>query len=76
MFRRPAPWSLKSYLIIEAILAAPTIALIAMVLWANLSPVHGFSVPELMWPAVVFAIVSLLPWLIGYRLLRTWRHAG
>jgi hypothetical protein len=76
MLRRPALWSLKSYLIIEAVLAAPTLAFIALVLLANLSPSHGFSPSELLWPVLVFVVVSLTPWLLGYRLLRTWRDAG
>jgi hypothetical protein len=73
---RPSKRSLRVYLLAEAGLSVPTLAFFVVVLQANLAPAHGFSLGELTWPLAVFVVLSLTPWLTGYRLLDSWRRAG
>jgi hypothetical protein len=55
------------YLFVEALFALPTIMFFVMVLIANISPAHGFSVDELVWPSVVFVICSVIPYWLGLK---------
>jgi hypothetical protein len=68
--RRPTADSLKIYVIVEGLLAAPSLAFMGMVLFAHLSPAHGFSIRELGFPVAVFVVASGAPWLIAWSLLR------
>jgi hypothetical protein len=52
---------LKVYVVVELILAAPSVLFFVMIVCANMSPAHGFSVGELMIPVPVFIIFSVVP---------------
>ena len=51
----------RLYLVAETILALPTLLFIIWIAVANMSPAHGFSVGELLVPAIVFSVFSVLP---------------
>ncbi len=54
----------KAYVASELILLLPNICFFLLIVWANLSPAHGFSVGELFFPILVTVIFSLVPlWL-------------
>ena len=55
------------YLIVEAILAAPTLLFFIWIALANQSPSHGLSVGELFIPIIVFTAASVLPMWLGLR---------
>ena len=49
---------LRLYVISECLLALPTVAFFALVIAANMSPAHGFSITELMIPLVAQSYLS------------------
>jgi len=61
---------LKIYVIVELLLAAPSAVFFILVLSANLSPAHGFSVRELIIPVSVFAVFTSVPLSVAIALLR------
>jgi len=64
-FRRLVP-----YLVLELVLATPSVLFFLMVLAANLGPSHGFSIGELIVPVPIFALFSGMPLLWAFRLRR------
>ena len=64
-FRRPV-----TYVVLEFVLAAPSVFFFLMVLWANLGPSHGFSIGELIVPVPILALFSGVPLLWAFRLRR------
>jgi hypothetical protein len=52
---------IRLYLIAEAILATPTLLFLVWVAAANISSPHGFSVGELLVPALMFFLCSAMP---------------
>jgi hypothetical protein len=62
------PKAVRVYRFGEPLMALPSIGFFGSVLWANMSPAHGFSLPELTIPVVVFVLFTVLP-LIGSRRL-------
>jgi len=50
------------------LVAIPSVLFIVMVVVGNLSPSHGFSIGELLVPAPVFLVASVVPFTIGCRL--------
>lgn len=53
------------YLVVETILAAPTMLFFFLVVLANLTRSHGFSVGELVIPVIVFAVATAIPFWWG-----------
>lgn len=66
---RDASW-LPIYLILEAVLAIPSLLMFVIIVAANLSAAHGFSVGELPVPAVVFLAASGAPFIYAFILWR------
>lgn len=62
------------YLVIEPLLAMPTLVFFFLVLWANISPSHGFSVAELSIPVLVFVVCTVVPWTWAAMLFRSRAH--
>jgi hypothetical protein len=52
---------IKTYIISEIVLLLPSILFFIGIVWANLSPAHGFSVGELLFPVLVTMIFSFVP---------------
>ena len=50
-----------TYIISELVLSIPNILFVAAILWANLSPAHGFSTGELFVPLNVMLVCSAVP---------------
>ncbi len=59
------------YRVSEAVLALPSILFFGWVLVAHMSPAHGFSVPELTGPVLVFGLFTLVPFVLSFRIPRT-----
>ena len=51
----------KTYIVSELILMIPNVIFFLFVIWANLSPAHGFSVSELLFPTLVMMVFSMIP---------------
>ncbi|HEX8177234.1 MAG TPA: hypothetical protein VF543_19250 [Pyrinomonadaceae bacterium] len=51
----------KTYIVSELILMIPNVLFFLFIIWANLSPAHGFSIGELFIPALVMIVFSLIP---------------
>lgn len=62
---------LALYFIGEFLLSVPSILTFIFVAAANLSPNHGFSVGELVFPGTTFIFVTVIPVLIGLSALLT-----
>ena len=69
-FRKPV---VKLYVVSECLLSLPTLAFFGMVILANLSQGHGFSIGELFFPLVVFSIYTIAPLYIA---LQDWRKGN
>ncbi|MCB9385258.1 MAG: hypothetical protein H6509_11630 [Bryobacterales bacterium] len=67
---------LRFYLAFEILLALPTVILFAMIAISNAPPGLAFSPLDLMLPAVPFTLVSVLPVLYAWRVLRSLRAHG
>ena len=52
---------LGTYIVSELVLSLPNVLFVATVLWANLSPAHGFSIAELLAPSMVMLVFSAVP---------------
>jgi hypothetical protein len=70
LIRKPA--KIKLYLVAEAVLALPGLAMFIMVVCRNMGPAHGFSIGELSVPGPIFVFVSLIPFTIAYRLRKVY----
>ena len=66
-FRKPV---VRLYVVSECLLALSTVAFFGMVVLANLTPSHGFSLGELFFPLMVFSIYTIAPLYIA---LQDWR---
>jgi hypothetical protein len=54
----------KTYVASELILLLPNACFFLIVIWANQSPTHGFSIAELFFPLLVMLLFSFVPlWL-------------
>jgi hypothetical protein len=62
---------LALYFGVEFLLAGPSILTFIFVAAANLSPNHGFSVGELVFPGTTFIFVTVIPVIIGVGSLLT-----
>ncbi len=60
------------YVICESLLSVASIVFFGVILIANVSPVHGFSVGEMIWPLMVFIGFSAIPLYLG---IRAWRRS-
>jgi hypothetical protein len=60
----------KIYMISEIFAAIPSLFFFIVVALANLNPVHGFSVRELLFPALVMILFTIVPLLIAVRMWR------
>ena len=58
---------LKTYILSEIILSIPNILFFLAIVWANLSPAHGFSVRELLFPVMVMIAFSVIPVVLAFR---------
>lgn len=61
----------KTYVITEVILFVPNLFFFVVVVLANQSPAHGFSIGELFLPVLVSGVFSVVPLLLA---LRKWRE--
>jgi hypothetical protein len=68
--------SVLTYLIVEALMTLPNLAFVGWIAMANLSPAHGFSVGELVLPAIVFAVASGFPLWFGVKIYRSAKPAN
>ena len=59
---------ITTYLLLEMVMAIPSALFFLMVVWANISPSHGFSIAELLLPLPVFAAFTLFPLVWAARL--------
>ena len=59
---------LKTYIISEIIVSIPNLLFFVLILLANLSPAHGFSVGELFVPIVVMMFFTIVPLILAFRL--------
>ena len=69
-------WGARIYLLAEIILALPSAVFFVVVVLANMSPAHGFSVRELTLPVPVFLLFSVVPAVVAYRTWRSPRVTG
>lgn len=51
----------RTYIVSELVLSLPNVLFVMAILWANLSPSHGFSIGELLVPLIVMLVVSAVP---------------
>jgi hypothetical protein len=51
----------KTYIVLEVMLLLPNIVFFVLIIPANLSPAHGFSVRELFFPVLVAVAFSIIP---------------
>ncbi len=51
----------KVYVLSELALSFPNILFVLAIVWANLSPAHGFSMAELFFPLLVMIAFSIVP---------------
>jgi hypothetical protein len=65
LFGRPA---VKTYIVSELILSSPSVFFFLAIVWANLSPAHGFSVGELLFPVIVMIAFSVVPLVLAFRI--------
>jgi hypothetical protein len=65
LFGRPA---VKTYIVSEVILSIPSVLFILAIVWANLSPAHGFSVGELLFRVIVTIAFSVVPLVLAFRI--------
>ena len=68
--------SVKLYLFVETVLALPTLLIFVSVLAANLSPAHGLSIGEIIFPMFIFSLATVLPYLWAIHVLRGNRLTG
>ena len=64
LFGRPL---VRTYVVSEIILSLPSVVFFLMVLWVNMSPAHGFSAGELLFPLMVMIAFSVVPLLLAFR---------
>jgi hypothetical protein len=57
---------IKTYIFSEIILLLPNLLFILAIIWANLSPAHGFSVGELFFPGLVMIAFSVVPLALAF----------
>lgn len=57
--------SLAAYFLMELVLGLPSLLIFLFVFGANLSPAHGFSIGELLFPSIVFFITFVVPVTLG-----------
>lgn len=67
---------IKTYIISELILAAPSLVFFSVIAFVNIRPSCGFSVGELIFPIPVFLVFSVLPLIIAFRCLREKKKLG
>ena len=65
LFGRPL---VKTYIVSEIILSIPSVFFFLAIVWANLSPAHGFSVGELLLPVIVMMAFSVVPLILASRI--------
>ena len=61
---------LKTYVISEIVASIPNLFFFVVVVLANLNPVHGFSVGELLVPVVVMIFFTVVPLIVAFRIWR------
>ena len=61
---------LKTYIISEIIVSIPTLFFFVVIVLANLSPAHGFSVGELFFPVLVMILFTIVPVILAFRIWR------
>ena len=59
---------LKTYIISEIVASIPNLFFFVVVVLANLSPVHGFSVGELLVPVLVMIFFTVVPLMAAVRI--------
>jgi hypothetical protein len=57
----------KTYIASEIVLSIPSVFFFLAIVWANLSPAHGFSVGELLFPVIVMLVFSVVPLFLAFR---------
>jgi hypothetical protein len=60
----------KTYIAAELFLVLPNIVFFFAIVRSNLSPVHGFSIGELVFPVIVMLVFSLVPLVLAFRIWR------
>ena len=65
LFGRPL---VKTYVVSEIILLIPGVFFFLAILGSNLSPAHGFSVGELLFPVIVMIAFSVVPLVLACRI--------
>jgi hypothetical protein len=68
--------AVKLYMVMECLVAIPTLLIFLMVAAINMSPNHGFSRGELLIPVAVFCITSIVPVCLGITTLVIDRQRG
>jgi hypothetical protein len=51
----------KTYIVSELVLCLANVLFVAAIVWANLSPAHGFSIAELSVPLMVMLVCDAVP---------------
>ena len=62
--------SVKCYLLLEGLMALPSVVLISIAFFARMNSVHGFSASELLAPVTIFCLFTLFPLVWAVSLLR------
>jgi hypothetical protein len=57
---------IRTYIVSEIILLLPNLLFVFGIVWASLSPAHGFSVGELFFPVLVMIAFSLVPLVLAF----------
>ena len=65
LFGRPL---VKTYIVSEIIFSVPSLFFFLAIAWANLSPAHGFSVGELLFPVIIMVAFSVVPLVLAFRI--------
>ena len=65
LFGRPL---MKTYIVSEIILSVPSLFFFLAIAWGNLSPAHGFSVGELLFPVIIMIVFSVVPLVLAIRI--------
>jgi hypothetical protein len=63
--------SVKWYLLLEVLMALPSVVLMSVALFARMNSVHGFSASELLAPVTIFCLFTLFPLVWAVSLLRS-----
>ena len=65
---RHSPERVRRYLVLEPVMALPTVPMVLAVTVANVGPTHALSVDELVMPSVVLVATTIVPYGMARRI--------